>query len=51
MCITSVDAVQHEVVGGVAAESSELVALTLWLMAERAAGAAQCMPLCCAAYR
>lgn len=38
MCITSVDAVQHEVVGSVAAESSELVALTLWLIAERAKG-------------
>lgn len=40
VAITRIDAEQHEVVGAVAAESSELVALTLWLMAERHAGAA-----------
>jgi histone-lysine N-methyltransferase SETD3 len=36
--ITSIDAEKHEVVGQVAANCSELVALSLWLMAERAKG-------------
>lgn len=40
VAITQVDAEKHEVVGEVAAASSELVALTLWLIAERAKGAA-----------
>ncbi len=38
--VTSVDAESHEVVGPLAAESSELTALTLWLLAERARGVA-----------
>jgi hypothetical protein len=40
LAITSVDAEAHPVVGAAARESSPLVALALWLMAERAAGAA-----------
>jgi len=40
VAITSIDAEKHPVVGDVAAECSELIALTLWLMAERAAGSA-----------
>jgi len=40
VAITRIDAEQHTVVGSVAAESSELVALTLWLCAERHIGAA-----------
>ncbi|GAX73871.1 hypothetical protein CEUSTIGMA_g1321.t1 [Chlamydomonas eustigma] len=40
MAITSIDAENHEVVGGVASScGGELVALTLWLMAEREKGA------------
>jgi histone-lysine N-methyltransferase SETD3 len=37
--ITQLDAEKHELVGEIAANSSELVALTLWLLAERAKGA------------
>jgi histone-lysine N-methyltransferase SETD3 len=40
VAITSIDAEKHPLVGEVAAECSELIALTLWLMAERAAGSA-----------
>ncbi|KXZ52752.1 hypothetical protein GPECTOR_8g143 [Gonium pectorale] len=40
LAVTSVDAENHEVVGPLAAEASELTALTLWLLAERAKGAA-----------
>ena len=36
--MTAIDAEKHEVVGQVAAECSPLVAMTLWLMAERAKG-------------
>ncbi len=38
--ITRIDADNHPVVGQVAAASSELVALTLWLCAERLQGSA-----------
>lgn len=38
VAITSIDAEKHELVGEVAKECSELVALALWLMAERAKG-------------
>lgn len=38
VAITSVDAENHELVGPVAAQCSELVGLTLWLCAERAKG-------------
>ncbi len=37
--VPRVDAESHPVVGALAAEASELTALTLWLLAERAAGA------------
>ncbi len=40
LCVTSIDAEQHELVGSVAKDCSELVGLTLWLMAERAKGPA-----------
>lgn len=40
MAITSVDAEAHELIGPVAAGCSELIALTLWLMVERARGGA-----------
>ncbi len=40
LAVTSVDAEGHDVVGPLAAECSELTALTLWLVAERARGAA-----------
>eukprot|EP00798_Chlamydomonas_sp_ICE-L_P020004 gene20004-26717_t len=40
LAITSADAEDHEVVGELAAGCSELISLTLWLMAERAKGAA-----------
>jgi len=36
--ITQVDAENHDLVGSIASQSSELVALTLWLLAERAKG-------------
>jgi histone-lysine N-methyltransferase SETD3 len=39
LAVTAVDAESHELVGPVAKGCSELVALTLWLMAERAKGA------------
>lgn len=39
LVVTSVDAEKHGLVGALARDSSELVALTLWLMAERARGA------------
>ncbi|PNW75373.1 hypothetical protein CHLRE_12g524500v5 [Chlamydomonas reinhardtii] len=39
LAVTRVDAESHPVVGPLAAEASELTALTLWLLAERAAGA------------
>lgn len=38
LAITAVDAEKHPVVGRVAQQCSELVGLTLWLMAERALG-------------
>lgn len=38
LCVTSIDAEKHELVGAVAQECSELIGLTLWLMAERAQG-------------
>lgn len=38
LAVTAIDAEKHELVGPVAKECSELVALTLWLMAERAQG-------------
>lgn len=38
LAITSVDAEKHPLVGPVAQQCSELVALTLWLLAERAQG-------------
>jgi len=40
VAITSIDAEKHPLVGEAAKECSELVALALWLMAERAAGGA-----------
>eukprot|EP00878_Enallax_costatus_P003647 GHUV01003861.1.p1 GENE.GHUV01003861.1~~GHUV01003861.1.p1 ORF type:complete len:495 (+),score=148.67 GHUV01003861.1:1566-3050(+) len=40
LCVTSIDAEKHELVGPVAKDCSELVGLALWLMAERAKGAA-----------
>jgi hypothetical protein len=40
VAVTSIDAEQHPLIGGVAGECSELIALALWVMAERAAGAA-----------
>lgn len=40
LCVTSIDADKHELVGAVAKDCSELVGLTLWLMAERAEGPA-----------
>ncbi|KAF8071199.1 setd3 [Scenedesmus sp. PABB004] len=40
LVVTAVDAEQHALVGRVAAGTSELVGLALWLMAERAAGGA-----------
>ncbi|GLC74385.1 hypothetical protein PLESTF_001507400 [Pleodorina starrii] len=40
LAVTSVDAEAHPVVGPLAAECSELTAMTLWLLAERALGAA-----------
>jgi histone-lysine N-methyltransferase SETD3 len=36
--ITRIDAEAHALIGALASESSELVALTLWLCAERMAG-------------
>ncbi|GFH16603.1 uncharacterized protein HaLaN_13049 [Haematococcus lacustris] len=38
VAITHLDAEKHELVGQVASEQSQLVALTLWLLAERAKG-------------
>ncbi|KAF6255082.1 rubisco small subunit N-methyltransferase [Scenedesmus sp. NREL 46B-D3] len=40
LAVTGIDAEKHDLVGPVAAQCSELVGLTLWLMAERARGAA-----------
>lgn len=40
LVITSIDAEKHELVGPIAAEVSQLIGLTLWLMAERAKGGA-----------
>lgn len=40
MAVTSIDAVKQDTVGELASECGELVALTLWLLAERAKGAA-----------
>lgn len=39
LAVTSIDAEKHELVGPVAAEVSQLIGITLWLMAERAKGA------------
>eukprot|EP00879_Flechtneria_rotunda_P015067 GHRR01015744.1.p1 GENE.GHRR01015744.1~~GHRR01015744.1.p1 ORF type:complete len:507 (+),score=158.49 GHRR01015744.1:326-1846(+) len=36
--VTAIDAEQHELIGHIAKECSELVAMTLWLMAERSKG-------------
>lgn len=38
LVVTSIDAEKHELVGPVAAEVSQLIGITLWLMAERAKG-------------
>jgi len=38
LAVTSIDAEKHELVGPIAKGVSELVGITLWLMAERAAG-------------
>lgn len=38
LALTQIDAEKQELVGEVAAASSELIALTLWLMAERSKG-------------
>lgn len=40
LAVTQIDAEKQELVGEVAGASSELIALTLWLMAERAKGPA-----------
>jgi len=39
LAVTAIDAEKHELIGPIAKECSELVALTLWLMAEKAQGA------------
>lgn len=38
LVVTSIDAEKHELVGPIAAEVSQLIGITLWLMAERAKG-------------
>jgi histone-lysine N-methyltransferase SETD3 len=38
LAVTAIDAEKHDLVGPIAAQCSELVGLTLWLMAERARG-------------
>jgi hypothetical protein len=39
LAVTSIDAEKHELVGPIAAGVSQLIGITLWLMAERAKGA------------
>lgn len=40
LAVTSIDAEKQELVGPIAGQVSQLIGLTLWLMAERAKGAA-----------
>jgi histone-lysine N-methyltransferase SETD3 len=39
LAVTSIDAEKHELVGPIAGSVSQLIGITLWLMAERAKGA------------